>query len=638
MKVAFIVISCDEPEFYVNLLRKQVKALKLPNLTFYHIKNKKEKEGYAQGVNKGLRKALKDKKELFIISNPDISLRSMKKEDFLDPAKHFDIWGFPVRQNNTIYYGGGVDTWRMSAGLIKEKPKQTFFESPFVSGSLICVKKKVIDTIGSWDESYFLYYEDVDYCQRAKKADFKIGIYTKTLYDHFELSQSTNPKKEYYLARSRLMFLLRYGSLKQKLYELIRLPKTLIEERPFVQNFLILNFSSFFNKILNFVLFIFLIRYLSVQDYGFYTLAWAHVGLLQPFLDFGTTSYGLVYLPPQDLKNKNILFSLRVVLSFIVFVTTILLAYFVGYKKNLFVYIFLTSFTLFSNMLSGSLLIFSSIREKLILPSALSMVFNLILILVLIWSLALTQSLLVLFILIFIFYNVYSLVNFYLLQKEISGIQFIIEVRGWLQILKKSVTFLLISLFAGLYFKVDLFLLNFLKGSKDVGIYSSGYKFLEAFLFISGSYNFVSTPFLSKLKRKQEIFNLRAKIKRDFFYLVPLGVILSIFIFSISPLLLNLIFRNEYSQAIPVLRIVIFALPFIFATSIFFNALYVLRKAYIVVLLFIIQTLINVALNLIYIPQYSYIASSYITIIGELLNTVVSFAVLVKVIRNENFN
>lgn len=636
MKIGFIVISAGEPKHFVDDLKKQVNALDIKGLTFYEIKNKRGEEGYSHGVNKGIRKALKDKKDLFIIANPDISLGQMTKEDLLGASSEFDVWGFSFKQDGKVYYGGELDKWRLSASLTTQKPEGRFAEYPFASGSLICIKKSVVDKIGLWDESYFLYYDEVDYCMRAKREGFKIGADSQVQYTHFELSNQNNPRKDYYIARSRFMFFMKYSNWKQKVYELARLPKTLTEERPFVLNFLTLNFSSFINKLLNFVLFIFLIRYLSVHDYGWYTLAWATVGLLQPFLDFGTTSYGLVHVGKNEERKLNSLFSLRVFLGLIVFISTLVLAKVLGYSGELYIYILLTSFTLFSNVFSGSLLIFASVSQKLLLPSILSIVFNTALIGTLIASLIGHHSITSIFIIIFLFYNLYTVINFYFLNREVGKLRLVIDFKEWIRILKKSTTFLLISLFAGLYFKLDVFLLNFLKGAREVGIYSSGYKFLEAFMFIAASYNMVSTPFMSKLSRKNKFVELKTKIKRDLKHMVPLGLALSAIVFALSPYLLTFIFRKDYSQAIPVLRIVIFALPFIFTTSIFFNALYSLGKEKVVVYLFIFQTVLNVALNLIFIPQYSYIASSYITIIGEIINTTVSHIFLQLALRNEN--
>ena len=60
-----------------------------------------------------------------------------------------------------------------------------------------------------------MYYEEVDFCYRAKKAGFRIGVDTKLEYEHFEDSQD-NPTKEFYFFKNRLKFLFKFGSFKQK--------------------------------------------------------------------------------------------------------------------------------------------------------------------------------------------------------------------------------------------------------------------------------------------------------------------------------------------------------------------------------------------------------------------------------------
>lgn len=636
MKYAFIAVLYKTPKNEVERFKKEVEKLSLPDFKIFFWNNSIDNKGYAYGINKAMAMARKYDPDIYVFVNTDIALGKLDKKRLYEASKHFDLWGYAMKQHGKTYYSGAIEKIRLSARLSQKKPDKRFAEVDFVPGPLIVVKKKVVEEVGDWDERFFLYYEDVDYCMRAKKAGFSVGVDTESTYHHFENSIS-NPKKERLLAVSRLKFLLKHGTMFQKLYELLRLPKTLTEGRPFVANFLTLNVSSFINKILNFVLFIFLVRFLSVKDYGFYTLAWAHVGLLQPFLDFGTTSYGLVYLDKKNVSQVSSLFSLRVVLAFLIFVATLTLAFILRYDKNLFLFIFLVSFTLFSNALSGSLLIFSSLKEKLILPSILSMGFNTALIGVLIVSIIRTKSLPVVFIIVFIFYNLYSLLNFYFLKKEVDRLHFKIEIKKWSKILRKSIVFLFISLFAGLYFKLDVFLLNFIKGPEDVGIYSAGYKFLEAFLFIAASYNIVSTPVMSRL-RKQAVANLRIKVRKDVFYLTLIGIVTAVSVFTLSPYLSLILFRSEYKEAINVLRVVIGALPFILVTSVFFNSLYVLGKARYVMWLFIIQTVINVGLNLIFIPKYSYMASSYITFFGEVINTLIASALLFTTLRNENLS
>ncbi len=628
LKIGFIFVLYKTPKKEIKRLKEEIKCLGFKNYKIYFIDNTKNNRGFAGGVNKGIRLALKDNVDLFVVANTDIAFFDNSNNlsscsEFLEAAKNFDIWGYGVRQKGKVYYGGKIDKWQLSGGMIDKKPPQRFWRVDFVSGSLMFIKRKVIEKIGFFNEDYFMYYEDVDYCLRAKKAGFRVGIDSQFIYEHFEVS-STNPQKGRFLAESHKKFFNQNSNLFQKAYKKIKSSR-------FLLNFFSLNFSSFVNKFLHFILFLFLVRYLSPSEYGIYTLVWAHIGLLMPFLDFGTTSYGLVYLPIQSQKNILALFSLRLFLSLIVFILTIFLAIFFRYPSQTFLFIFLTAFVVLANSFSGSFLILCSIKEKLYISSLVSFLFNFILIVFLILSLIFFKNLFNIFLINFVGYNLYSLINAYFIRKELGEFRFIGNLNLWGKILQKSTIFLLISFLANLYFKLDVFLLNFLKDTTAVGLYSSGYKFLEASLIIASSYNVSSLPILSKLQKgKREIFI--DKIKRDFLFVAAIGWVFASLLFFLAPTALPIVLPGTYWQSIKVLQIVIFSLPFILATSVFLNSLYVLGKQSLVVFIFLFQAIFNFILNYLFIPRYSYFASAYITLMGEILNAVISFLILKKVL------
>ena len=224
MKIAAFTVLYNTPQDYITTLQNQFSKLGIQN--FFTIDNSGTSKGYAEGINTLLKKHLNNF-DLFIICNPDISLTHITS--FTEPATHFDIYGFAMEQEKTTYYGGELDPLRLSGGLITTKPRERWQPVEFVSGSLLVVKQQVVQEIGLLDEGFGMYYEDVEFCFRARKAGFKVGIDTKQRYTHFEVSKQ-NAQKATMLARSRLRFLLQHGSAKQKLYELVRLPKTLMED------------------------------------------------------------------------------------------------------------------------------------------------------------------------------------------------------------------------------------------------------------------------------------------------------------------------------------------------------------------------------------------------------------------------
>jgi GT2 family glycosyltransferase len=208
-------------------LQKQVSDLGFDG--FDSVDHTESKKGYAEGINLLLKKHINDF-DIFFVANPDIDISSLQKGTFMDAVSKLDIWGYAMRQDGKIYYGGRIDPMRMSGGLLVGKSGERFTGVDFVSGSLMAIRKNVIEKIGYFDETFGMYYEDVEYCYRAKKNGFSVGIDTENIYSHFEDSK-TNPVKSRFLAKNRMKFLWQHGNLKQKLYEVIRLPKTLLEEK-----------------------------------------------------------------------------------------------------------------------------------------------------------------------------------------------------------------------------------------------------------------------------------------------------------------------------------------------------------------------------------------------------------------------
>ncbi len=630
MLIGIIFVLYNTPEYDVVRVKKE--TAHLPGVRMYYIDQSGTQKGYAEGVNKGIKQARVDGCDIYIIANPDISIEllfGINGSRFLDIIEElvnrFDIGGFAMVQEGKRYYGGVVDRVRLSGGLLSTRPKEKYRHVDFVSGSLMVIKKEVVDKIGYFDEGYGMYYEDVDYCTRASRAGLKVGIITDNYYEHFENS-SSNPNKKKLLFISRLLYLIKFGRLYSLAYELLRVPLTLIEEKDviikifksntFLKNFLSLNISSLLNKVLFFGLFLVLTRTLKPEDYGIYSVVWSHVAIFSPFLDLGTTSYGIVHGATEKKNKLNDLIVMRAVMSIIVFVVVNILAWVWGYDTKLLTFITLASVITISNAFSGSYLILTSIFNRAYAATFLSTSFNFVLVVVQIIILLYTQRLDGIFNLVGILYFAYALVNVFFINKEI-GLSLNVNVHEWFNILKKSYIYILIGLFAGFYYKADIFILNRYADAKSVGIYSAGYKFFDALLFIAASYNISSTPVFAKL-HKEGVSMLYKRMMRDIKYMTALGFIVASAVLLVAPLVIALL-RPDYAAATPVLGIVVFSLPFILYSSVLMNVLYVIGKPRIVLYVFVTQSIINISLNLLLVPKYSYFASSWITLLSEML-------------------
>jgi len=120
----------------------------------------------------------------------------------IDPASHR---GFPTPWNAFCYYGklektlgktpivgsffGGYHLTHLNLNTIHE------IDSP--SGAFFLTKKSVLDTLGGFDEDYFMYGEDLDLAFRIKARGYKIMYYPKYKVTHLKHSsglQKNNTK------------------------------------------------------------------------------------------------------------------------------------------------------------------------------------------------------------------------------------------------------------------------------------------------------------------------------------------------------------------------------------------------------------------------------------------------------------
>jgi GT2 family glycosyltransferase/ubiquinone/menaquinone biosynthesis C-methylase UbiE len=82
---------------------------------------------------------------------------------------------------------------------------------PFIAGSCLLIRKDVIQNIGLFDEEYFCYWDETDYCMRARKAGYEI-LYAPSSKIWHKVSSSAKALAEYYITRNRFLFMKKHAS------------------------------------------------------------------------------------------------------------------------------------------------------------------------------------------------------------------------------------------------------------------------------------------------------------------------------------------------------------------------------------------------------------------------------------------
>ena len=105
-------------------------------------------------------------------------------------------------------------------------------ETAYPHGACMMIRKSVLEELGLLYEGYFLYYEELDFAERVKRAGYKIYFQPNSSILHKEsISTGKNsPLKTYYMNRNRLLFLRRNSNgitflLATTYFLLISLPK-----------------------------------------------------------------------------------------------------------------------------------------------------------------------------------------------------------------------------------------------------------------------------------------------------------------------------------------------------------------------------------------------------------------------------
>jgi hypothetical protein len=83
-----------------------------------------------------------------------------------------------------------------------------------MAGAAMLISRELIGKIGNFDERFFLYYEDLDFCLRAREAGFTIHINPMIVGEHATSAGSNLVGRTMHQWRSHILFLLKYLPVK----------------------------------------------------------------------------------------------------------------------------------------------------------------------------------------------------------------------------------------------------------------------------------------------------------------------------------------------------------------------------------------------------------------------------------------
>jgi O-antigen/teichoic acid export membrane protein len=408
-------------------------------------------------------------------------------------------------------------------------------------------------------------------------------------------------------------------------------------DKKFLINFSWLNAASVINKVISFVYVVVLVKLLPQASFGIYNLVWAQIGLLGAWQDLGTTPYGLLQDHRTDIKKLNNIFTLRIILAFVVAVFTTLSA--IWLQHNVLIVktvIFFSGFYLYI-AISGFFLIITALQKKLTVPSVLSIIFNTVLIATNTIALWLTRDVYAVFKITAVYYLLYGIFIYWLLKKNFFPVKFNFDLTEFKKIIKGSLIFTLISFANSFYLKSNTIMLGKYLGPVQLAIYSAAYKFYEVPQLMVANYNFSSIPtFKSYFLRNMKLYRL--KIKNDSLFLLLLGIPITVFVWLVGGILINFFFSQKYHASIQILNILVLNLIPALLVSVFLNALYAQQKEKWVAVIFMFLAALNISLNYLLIPVYGINATAWLLVLTQILSAVIFGIYLFFILKHGNKN
>ena len=231
--------SADETiELFRNLaeqLYKNLKVLVIDNKSKEEDKQKLKKNlpeknlifneqnlGFAAGNNIGIQRAMNAGADYVWILNPDVRVEKDVLSLLIETIKKnkkIAAVGSRIlqRENPGIIFSDGekmimdkkASTLHKNHNLKAKYLKTGIdYNIDYIAGCSMLLNTLAIEEVGLLPEEYFLYFEETDWCFKAKKSDWKLAINTNaTVYN---LTSKKTSVFHYYFVRNKLIFCKKY--------------------------------------------------------------------------------------------------------------------------------------------------------------------------------------------------------------------------------------------------------------------------------------------------------------------------------------------------------------------------------------------------------------------------------------------
>ncbi len=190
--------------------------------------------GFSGGANTGIKRALESSPDYVMLLNNDTVVDpEFIRELVTEAGQHSDVAAICPRtyfynEPRKIYStGGSVDIWRGVARQVgRGETDNGQFNAParrdYADGVCMLIPTEALAKVGLLDEQYFAYWEETDWCIRARDLGLRCYYAPQArIWHKAERSQDPDASFHYLYRRNALLFVRKRGTGPQKVTALL---------------------------------------------------------------------------------------------------------------------------------------------------------------------------------------------------------------------------------------------------------------------------------------------------------------------------------------------------------------------------------------------------------------------------------
>jgi len=374
-------------------------------------------------------------------------------------------------------------------------------------------------------------------------------------------------------------------------------------------------------NVIGFVLLVLLARFLGDEMLGLYSFAFAFTSIFALILDFGVIYHPLKEIARNKAKTKEYygnVAGIKLVAGIIAIFLPIIILYFQGASALTLKVVAVASIAMFFNYFTLVFRMLFAAYEVMKFDAIAMTIERLVALVIGGTVLALGGSLLSFVLVLLLSYFIYFVVSYSFASANIEKFSLAFNFPMWKRILKKSLPFWFTGIFLKIYFQIDTVMLSSMKNFVVTGWYNAAYSLINGLSFIPFVISMVIFPVLAVLHKKDKI-QLRVIYTKSMNYLFIIGFPIAIGTLLLAKRIILFLFEETFINAVPALQILIWAELFLFLNHFMGWFLNSIDKQKLFAYATGVSLVINIGLNFLLIPKYSYIGAAIATVITEII-------------------